>query len=783
MAIAQSEDTNGQPLETQEADTLELLEGFASIPQIDRAWILSNSKHGAPLTSVLVSQVQRNLPANTIRKFISTITTPNESTPPVAPSWSPFPWELSGVALVVPAPSGEYTLLVRNGEAGKDGTAGGPTKLEIWGQGRLVHEVFVPASTHGSVYNDGWFEGVSWNQDETRVVYIAEEPAPERPVYGRRQAAKGTEDLEKKAAGNDAGTWKGRGDWVEDWGEKYTGKHRPLVYVLDIKSKTVKPVGGIPAELSAGQVQWAPPSENAPDGTVVFVGWEVKGQQFQTIKKLGMIYCFNRPCYLFAAGAPSFGSTTQDTATASAVELTPGISSAFSPRFSPDGCTLVFLSARAAVDSGAHNATNSLHTIPWPHNEGAQITTVIDVKGAPRDVHDFPGLYCLQLPRRPFLADGKTVILSTAWRSVPAVLSVDLTRKDDEALTRICVSSTADCAVSLLDVSPGLIAAAESSPSRPPVLRLFRPSAAGAWEREDAPPAAVPFSEKVETALRSLRFEVLQIPVPSSPSGDELPAGAKLPFDAVLVESTSGNDAPGSAPLLLAPHGGPHSAIPTSWIMSYAFLAALGFKVLHVNFRGSTGFGEDALQSLPGRIGSQDVADNLAALDAALQRGLADPDRVAVIGGSHGAFLGTHLIGQAPDRFKTAVLRNPVTSLSSMVGISDIPDWCFVETYGGRKGIASYSDAPTLADLQALHEKSPIAHVDKVKVPTLFFLGEKDRRVPLAQGLQYVHALRARGLESKVVIFPEDTHALDKPQTEFDQWATAAEWLKKHLGT
>jgi acylaminoacyl-peptidase len=61
------------------------------------------------------------------------------------------------------------------------------------------------------------------------------------------------------------------------------------------------------------------------------------------------------------------------------------------------------------------------------------------------------------------------------------------------------------------------------------------------------------------------------------------------------------------------------------------------------------------------------VADNLAALDFALKQGIASPDRVAVIGGSHGGFLGTHLIGQAPDRFKTAVLRNPVTSLSSMV--------------------------------------------------------------------------------------------------------------------
>jgi acylaminoacyl-peptidase len=72
------------------------------------------------------------------------------------------------------------------------------------------------------------------------------------------------------------------------------------------RSKTVKPVGGVPTELSTGQVRWASTSDKKRDGAVVFVGWEVKGQQFQTLKKLGMIYCFNRPCYLFAADAPSF---------------------------------------------------------------------------------------------------------------------------------------------------------------------------------------------------------------------------------------------------------------------------------------------------------------------------------------------------------------------------------------------------------------------------------------------------------------------------------------------
>jgi acylaminoacyl-peptidase len=79
-----------------------------------------------------------------------------------------------------------------------------------------------------------------------------------------------------------------------------------------------------------------------------------------------------------------------------------------------------------------------------------------------------------------------------------------------------------------------------------------------------------------------------------------------------------------------------------------------------VNYRGSTGFGETALQSLPGNIGRHDVSDMLAAVDAAVAMGVAREGALAVVGGSHGGFLAAHLIGQAPLRFRTAVLRNPV---------------------------------------------------------------------------------------------------------------------------
>lgn len=98
--------------------------------------------------------------------------------------------------------------------------------------------------------------------------------------------------------------------------------------------------------------------------------------------------------------------------------------------------------------------------------------------------------------------------------------------------------------------------------------------------------------------------------------------------------------------------------------------------MLQVNYRGSIGAGEDSVNSLLGKVGQADVSDCMAALRAALEKfPWIDPDRVALVGGSHGGFLVAHLSGQHPDAFKAVVARNPVIDLASMSTISDIPDW------------------------------------------------------------------------------------------------------------
>jgi acylaminoacyl-peptidase len=105
---------------------------------------------------VVVAMSQINLQANAKRTFISTVYIPDIASNATDYHWSPFPFELSGALLIVPSPSGTKLLIVRKADPNiKDGASA--VKLEIWGPGQLLKELYVPSSVHGSVYADGWY--------------------------------------------------------------------------------------------------------------------------------------------------------------------------------------------------------------------------------------------------------------------------------------------------------------------------------------------------------------------------------------------------------------------------------------------------------------------------------------------------------------------------------------------------------------------------------------------------------------------------------------------------
>lgn len=279
----------------------------------------------------------------------------------------------------------------------------------------------------------------------------------------------------------------------------------------------------------------------------------------------------------------------------------------------------------------------------------------------------------------------------------------------------------------------------------------------------------------MKSLLSSLQFSIMKIPVRGV--SETSTRGSRKPFEAISVSSKyKKHDM--KDPLVVVLHGGPHSVSFSSFSKSLDFLSSSGYSLLIVNYRGSLGFGEEALQSLPGKVGSQDVNDVLTAVDHAIDMGLADPSKIAVIGGSHGGFLTTHLIGQAPDKFVVAAVRNPVCSLALMVGTADVPDWCYVGACGSE-GKSSFTEATPPEILTLLHNKSPVSHLSKVKTPTLFTLGAKDLRVPVSNGLQYARALKEKGVPVKVIVFSEDVHGIERPQSDFEGFLNVGAWFHK----
>lgn len=232
-----------------------------------------------------------------------------------------------------------------------------------------------------------------------------------------------------------------------------------------------------------------------------------------------------------------------------------------------------------------------------------------------------------------------------------------------------------------------------------------------------------------------------------------------------------------SVPLIVYPHGGPHSAYANNFSLELSFLLSLGYAVLFINYRGSIGAGQDSVEFLLGKIGSSDVADCYYATQSSLMKySFLNPDKMVLSGGSHGGFLVTYISGKYPDMFKAVVSRNPVIDVASMSVISDIPDWCYVEAGHPYTQVGPIDDNILLA----MRKASPIEHAHKVKAPTLLQIGSKDLRVPYYQGLEFYTRLKANGTTVKMNLY-EDNHPLGQVPNEMDNIINAALWFQEHL--
>ncbi|XP_076202175.1 acylamino-acid-releasing enzyme isoform X2 [Aptenodytes patagonicus] len=347
-------------------------------------------------------------------------------------------------------------------------------------------------------------------------------------------------------------------------------------------------------------------------------------------------------------------------------------------------------------------------------------------------------------------------------------LRMDLLLVDTEAatVTNLTAGLPEGC-WELLTLQWDLLVATCSAPHRPPSLVVAVLPPAGRelplrWVLvEDTP------------TVPGVTWKTLTVRPPCS--GQSPTVHSTQAFEALLL---SPPDSTVPHPLVVCPHGGPHAVFDARWRPSMAALCQLGFAVLLVNYRGSLGFGQASISSLLSRVGEQDVADTQLAVEQALRSEPLDPHRLALLAGSHGAFIALHLLAREPERYQACALRSPVSNLPALLGTSDIPDW----RYASLGLPYSFERVPHAEEVATMLLRSPIAQAAQVRTPVLLCVGARDRRVSPTQALELYRVLRARGVPARLLWYPEGGHALAGVETEADVFANCARWLLRHLG-
>lgn len=207
-----------------------------------------------------------------------------------------------------------------------------------------------------------------------------------------------------------------------------------------------------------------------------------------------------------------------------------------------------------------------------------------------------------------------------------------------------------------------------------------------------------------------------------------------------------GYDASRTYPLLYEIHGGPHAAYTVGFNPQFQNFAAMGYQVLYINPRGSTGYGSAFGNAIERRYPGVDYDDLVAGVNAAIAKGGIDTTRMYVGGCSGGGVLSSWVIGHT-DRFAAAAVRCPVTNWMSMAGQTDVPYFTF-----------NFFDKPFWEDPTRWLEQSPLMYVGKVTTPTLLMTGEMDLRTPMPQTEEYYAALKYRGVPAELLRFEGEYH-------------------------
>lgn len=534
-----------------------------------------------------------------------------------------------------------------------------------------------PNKPYGRVFSDPFYGNVSFSSDGKRLAFVADDGQDVRTADEIRNNVRIVR---------------------EDQGEGYEGYRPAQIWIADLHAQ--------PTDVAAARVTrvtndetWYGDPQWAPDGKSVIV------HANRTAERESVRYSINQNYDLWRI----------DLSDLELHQLTLGPGPEVSPRISPDGKRLLYLSIPRR---GSHMDVFNL-TVSDLDSTASQARILFDQHSSeatqpPHLPPTFP------LPRDCWLSDEKVYFTAA-----------------DRTTTRTQV----------IDLSAGPKALSDSKPeshssefARMAAIRL-----------KLTPPADPFLNDRIVAHGEVITWK--------SKDGFEI--------EGIFTRPTRPDCQP-PFKMVLYPHGGPHSRSSVGFDMTVQVLAAHGYAVFQPNFRGSAGYGQRFIDADRFDLGGRDMQDMLNGIAHLVRQGLVDPRRQFVYGISYGGFTTSWLIGQT-NQFRAAVPQNAVTDLNAMWGLTDIQSWTEWE-FGGLPW-----EVP-----DDMKNHSPLTFASRVKTPTLILHAANDRRCPLPMGSMYYRALKKAGVETEMVIYPDEGHPIKQLPHMEDVLTRVLDWFAKH---
>jgi dipeptidyl aminopeptidase/acylaminoacyl peptidase len=223
-------------------------------------------------------------------------------------------------------------------------------------------------------------------------------------------------------------------------------------------------------------------------------------------------------------------------------------------------------------------------------------------------------------------------------------------------------------------------------------------------------------------------------------------------------------------PAVIEMHGGPYSRYGNAWTTRYPWqvLSHQGFAVFIANPRGGTAYGVDFLRGVYRNFGTDDFDDLMSAVDALVELGIVDPDRLGFTGYSYGGLM-TNVVVSRTDRFRCAVSIAGIWNYTSAMGQNN--PQLFIDSYR----------QPWAGDLGRMWEHSPASRAPSITTPTLVMHGLEDEPVDPRQSIEMFSYLQLSGVPSRLVLYPDEGHGIDRPSHMLDYQTRELQWFRHYL--